>query len=575
MYSAIIYYCGLDRDKIPLEFRGFFSEIPEDYNENMSLIEKIAIIKRKKRFDKEDMDHLMRIVRQRNHIELSSPIVPNMIERFQDVLTQFDHDDTLDPLDPIAETDDNIRTSIRKLLELYDPNKMYTIDMDLPEIRLLNTLKLKLYEANEWLFDKIIKFLEKSLKLNRRTSSQFTGIIDFMLEMSKWNIDTEPHMYYDAAFYRVQQYFKNAMYDLTHYFPAILLNRRNDNTGLNFHDEKSKNERIHRYWNLSDNDRGDLKHTIKKYQEELYKFQEDEILIDLIRTIQPKLIDLNEFIRELPIFSSLLKDREYFHLFDKSCIYSLDMYLVYTCMYEYIKAASERVILQKERENNKEKRRDKIAENEDQFLPGIAEQEMDDELLDEFNDLEEIEMMMDEGEQIVLNERVAKFLMVFLNMYKENKRKIDYTYKNIERHMNNERTKEKERIMRRFTMDDKGNEKKVEERKIEYAKKNLGLGIWNVGKQKSIFQYDKNTSDRERKEILQQEIEELVNENDVNEDNANLMETIEEMDETEFMENERNIEMESFDISNYNGEDYANGVYYDEDRDENVFNEDF
>jgi hypothetical protein len=245
-------------------------------------------------------------------------------------------------------------------------------------------------------------------------------------------------------------------------------------------------------------------------------------------------------------------------------------------MYKYIKAASEQVILQKERETKKYKRRTKISENEDVFLPGTSEQNMDDEIIDELNNLEEIDIMIDEGEQSVLNERVAKFLMVFLNMYKENKTKMDYSYSDIERHMNTERTKEKERIMKRFTVDDKGNKKQEEERKVEYAKKKLGLGIWNVGKQKSIFQYDKNTSDRERKEIINQDleqgVEELLNQ-DVDID-VERMETVEEIDENEMENEEDEIDKETFDISDYRGEDYANGTYYDEDRGENDFNED-
>ena len=587
MYAAMIHYCGLDRDNIPMEFRGFFTEIPEGYHANMSLIEKVGVIKRRKRLDKEDMDHLMRIVRQKNHVDIWQSPIPNIIESFQDMLTVFDdHADNLT-------VDEEIRATIRQILEYYNPNIMQSVlDTEKPVIKLLETLKRNLYEANETLLGNILRFLEKSLKWNKKTA-KYQEIAQFLENIHIWNIDapTKTRGYYDSAFYRVQQYFKNALYDLTHYLPGLMLNRGNNNDALNYYQNEkggvrkkkssdSKNVRIHRYWNLSRYDETDLLATIQKYQQELYAFQEDDVLIELIRTIHPKLIDLNSWISEMPVFSSLMKDREYFHLFDKSTIQNIDTYLLYTSIYEYIKGIGDHVILQKERQTKKEKRRANIQENEDVFLPGTSEQNMeDDDVLDEFNELQEVDFMVDENQQKDLNERVGNFIMVFLNMYKENKKKTDYTYVEIERNMNKERTKEKERIMQRFTVDERGNQKKEEERNIEYAKKKLGLGIWNVGKQKGIFKYDKETSNRERDEIqkqIQQECEESVEEI-VNQDYSIEevgMSTIEEIEEEQEEDEEKEIENEMYNISGYRGEDYSNGVYYEDDREENVFNED-
>jgi hypothetical protein len=555
LYSAIIYYCGLDSGKIPYEFRGFFDEIPENYKSSMTLDEKIKFIKMKKRFDLNDLDHLMRIVRERNMVYLLNQPVQTAIERFGDVLTVFNEETDID----IYSKD--IRDSIYELLEFYNPDKMFAIDMvQLPQIKVLAKLKRDLFQANEELYTKIMKFINKSRKINVRTSAE---ISQFLLDMYKWDIDTSDETnYYDANFYRVQQYFKNALYDLTHYFPGLLLNRGTDNTALNYYEGGKKNDRIHRYWNLSDYDKNDLKKTVQKYQQELYKFQEDEVIVELIRSIHPRLIDLNMWINEMPVFSSLMKDREYFHLFDKSCVHMLDQYLIYSAMYMYIKASSERVILQKERQNSLQKRRADISERDDPFQAGISQQEMDEEMLEDYDELEEVEMMVDEGQQSSLDERVADFLMIFINMYKENKKNTDYTYDEIERNMNTERTKEKERIMKRFTLDDKGNDKKEDERKIEYAKKKLGLGIWNVGKQKTMFQYDKATSNRERMEMLQQQVDQELIE-DVEPDNEIDTESVEAEDAGEVDE--------GFNIQNYRAEN--DGVYYSSDE-ENDFDED-
>jgi len=588
VYSAMIYYCGLDKGEIPLEFRGFFSEIPDEYNRNLSLHEKIGILKRKKRFDREDMDHLMRIVRQRNHIELWNPPIANIVERFQDVLAQFDknaHSEAEIAVDPMIEQHAQIRASLRDLLQLYSPDKLYNMDMDTqPVVKTLSALKEELAIANEWLYNKISRFLNKHMKLDRKESANLDA---FLLEMNQWKIDSETSQksgvyYYDATFYRVQQYFKNALYDLTHYFPALLLNRTNQTNMLNYFltdsvgkNKKLKlNDRIHAYWNLSNYDKMDLKSKIQEYQHELYAFQEDKVLIELIRNIHPQLIDLNHWINEMPVFSSLMKDREYFYLFDKTCVQRLDVYLIYSAMYEYIKAANEPTIQFSERENKKAKRREKISENDDVFQPGTSDMVTDDDILEEMENLEEADFMRDEGEQAALNERVGKFLMVFINMYQKNKKEQDYAYTDIANQMNKERTKEKERIMKRFSPD-------KEERDIEYAKKKLGLGVWNVGKQKTIFQYDKKTSDRERDEInlqvfAEQEISQSVNEfveNDIDLDEQDAVD-VDEMDDENAADEEAEINAEMFNFDNYHGEDGHDGVYYDEDREENVFGED-
>ena len=569
MYCAFIFYCGLDRGEIPSEFRGFFEDIPEDYHSNLPIVEKIAIIKRKKRFDIEDFNHLMRIVRKRNQLEIYNPQIANIIERFQDVLLRFDYENVgkTDILtDPMIESHIKIKNYISEMLTGYNPMTLYNLDMDTqPMVKLLNQLKEELYIANEWLYKNIIRFFRKHVNLDRR---QFEKLENFLLNLNEWKIEDSGTHYYDSNFYRIQQYFKNAIYDLTHYFPALLLNRTNNTSMLNFFETDSTNaktskmnKRIHNYWGLSIYDQQDLKTKILEYQHELYKFQEDHVLIELIRNIQPKLIDLNHWINEMPVFSNLMKDRDYFYLFDKMCIQRLDMYLIYTAIYEYIKEAGEPTIKLSERQNKKINMREKIDEQKDAELTSLLV--TDEDILDEFETLEEAELMRDEGEQIELNKRVGNFLMIFINMYQKNKKDVDFPYTEITNQMNKERTKEKERIMKRFSQD-------KEERDIEYAKKKLGLGIWNVGKQKSIFQYDKKTSDRERQEINEQNMLDTVEEfvqNDVSLEEDAL--NIDEINAEDAENADKEINAEMFDFNEYNGEfsrddDYEQGDFSDD-----------
>jgi len=164
------------------------------------------------------------------------------------------------------------------------------------------------------------------------------------------------------------------------------------------------------------------------------------------------------------------------------------------------------------------------------------------------------------GNRLELKERVCSLLVAFLEIEDENKSVMDLSYEQIMKKVNRSKDKEKNRIISYF-----GN-MTIEERKIEDAFKAYKLGRWNVGQQKGLFQYDPNTYQRERSEMITQ----LYDENaDIAETDVEALD-IYELDKLDELDDADDYNRDTYDFQDL-GEDYADGDYYPEDRDDDDF----
>jgi hypothetical protein len=126
--------------------------------------------------------------------------------------------------------------------------------------------------------------------------------------------------------------------------------------------------------------------------------------------------------------------------------------------------------------------------------------------------------------------------------------------------VNRSKDKEKNRIITYF------GKMTIEKRKIEDAFKNYKLGRWNVGQQKGLFQYDPNTYQRERTEMIAQLYDEVP---DMNEAAVDALD-IYELDKLDAVVDEDDYNRDTYDFQDL-GEDYMDGDYYPEDRDADEF----
>ena len=140
-----------------------------------------------------------------------------------------------------------------------------------------------------------------------------------------------------------------------------------------------------------------------------------------------------------------------------------------------------------------------------------------------------------------------------------NKNEINYSYDDVIRKVNLAKEREKKGFV-----DYLGN-MSIENRKAEDLMKKYRLGKWNVGQQSGLFKYNKDTYTRERSEMMEQLTEDVMGNmhNVVNEMRTSIYDL--ELQEEEYMDNQ---EQQETNIENLN-EDYADGVVYEEDYDDN------
>jgi len=99
-----------------------------------------------------------------------------------------------------------------------------------------------------------------------------------------------------------------------------------------------------------------------------------------------------------------------------------------------------------------------------------------------------------EGKRSVLKEKIRQFIYDCLEVERDNKQVVDMSYEELRKKQDETEKREKKRITDRLK------EMEMYERRVENQMKDLKLGNWNVGQQKGLFQYDKETFKREMME---------------------------------------------------------------------------
>jgi hypothetical protein len=135
---------------------------------------------------------------------------------------------------------------------------------------------------------------------------------------------------------------------------------------------------------------------------------------------------------------------------------------------------------------------------------------------------------------------------------------VDLLYSQIARNVKKTKEKEKKEITDFFENMEK------EERQIEFSLKKFKMGRWNAGLQKGIFKYDKDVYDKERETTtISGLFDEVVNP-DLNDESRVLEMDLHDLDD--FDKNRADVLEEGNDLSRM-GENFMDGVYYDEDED--------
>jgi len=542
IYSAIIHYCNFDRDlPVPELYQSVCSERPPLYDPKWTLSDKIEFLKKNgKKYTIEDLNKLMAIVYEKNIVPFDKPLQFNRVTVLKEIINKLD-----DANSKII--DEPLRKHLLNVLNTYNPKTM--TDTKTPE---LVTLIKYLNSANKEMYGQITSFFDKNGNLTER---QYNKLASFLANINKWNLDkpiSETNSYYEEGLYSALTFIQNATYQISNVYPSALL------TNSSFF------KTVPPHWGIHKNHAADLQKSIDNYYDRLEAFKADTVILQLLAEVSNRLSSLDAFIEHIPVHTEIVKNvdesvHSFHSLLDKNTVYMLYTYCFYTSLYEYIVCSNDPELERADIQDMKQNRRDNIdnLRNSSNLLYS-TEDEIGENMEEALDELLEIQIVT--GNRSELKKRVASLLIAFLDIEDENKSTFDMSYEQIMKKINRAKDKEKNRIVSYF------GKISIEERKIEDAFKTYKLGRWNVGQQKGLFQYDPNTYQREREEMIAQLYEDAP---DINETEVESLD-IYELDKLHEFHDSDDYNRDTYDFQDL-GEDYTDGDFYPEDRDDDEF----
>ena len=526
IYAAFIHYCKLlnAQSLVPDDMRIFFQEKPGGMQSEWDLKQVIDHLKKLgKTFNNESLQNLMQLVAKRN-----------LIHGLQIQKTEIQYTRAFSALierlnsssEPVIEA--KLVDYLKTILDGFDINS--PVDNDTTSVK---RLKKHLSQTNRKMCSDIMSYIREFG--TTRTQSEKDKIEGFLQNLTKWNCDTDMQtsgLYYDEGMYKIVQYVRNAVFMITKSAPAII-------TGST-HGKRSVFSM--KQWGLSDKHYAVLQGHISKYFEKMHSYAKDELICRFFKDINMKMIDLNLFLTHIPVFTPFINDEKlYYLLFDKETLYLLHSYCYYSVLYEIVTESDTDEYLKLDIQEVKTSRREFNKTRNDVVLKAVSE--------DEYEDLDEVNILT--GNRIEFRQRVCDLMMIMIEMDMVNKKTTDTSYEDLSSKSYNESKREK------ATITDYLKNMTIEERRVENVLKKYKMGRWNLGEQKGVYKYDKERYNIETEEgelyaVHEDQPEEII---------------LEQLDYDANIEAEAEADAEAFDIGGLD-EDYNDGVYYQEDRDE-------
>lgn len=536
IYSAFIHYCNFDRNMpIPEKFKVLCNEKPAMYNSALSLPEKIELLKSNAvRYNVDNLHQLINLVNQGNIIGVEEAKIFTKVDALNDILEHLDSSNSTVIEAPL-------RNLIKKVINSYDPKKMLN-----EKSNEINDIQNYLINTNRELYRQIIDFFGRYGNLSE---TKYQNLHKFLSNIEKWNLDTGMKESHDSGMYSVTQFINNSIQAISKTYPSILLN------------DQGFYKRVPKHWGISEKHGADVSTFIDKYYSDIEKFKGDAVILRLLQEVGIRLVDLNTFVQNIPINTEITKTvgeatYSFYSLFDKTTIYLLFSYCFYSTIYEYIVCSNDIDLLRADVQESKKNRRDIIANNADESNLLFSQDINDvDVVIDTENEINEVNIVTGNTEELKM--RVAALLLSFLNVEEGNKDAIDMSYADIMKKVKRSKDEEKSGIIKYL------GDMTIEERRIEQSFKNYKLGRWNVGEQKGLYEYDKDTYDRERDELLKRLYDEDETADVFGETNDV---EVGDLDAAEINGDEDDYNRGTIDIRDL-GENFLDGEYYEEDRD--------
>ena len=550
IYQAFIHYCNFDNDApIPYDIIPICSEKIKGYDTKLSLKEKIYFLKSHgKKFDEHQYYQLMNIVNSRNKFTTYTDKPVFAIQSLSDLLGSFYNKN-------FTIIEEPMRVLIQKVLDTYNPMIMIAEGDKSQTPFLMNSSRLKsnLIKTNNKMHKSIMEFFDAYGNLDK---SSFDEIQNYMIDLTKWSIDNVvKNNYYDEALYTITQFIKNNIFYLTRFIPGIIINN-------------VENIRIHSHWGFAESHINELEKYLKLQSSKLEKFKGISVVKELLLKVNEWSGDINLFIHNIPIITGIHKEGlNYFSLFDKSTIYLLFQYIWYSVIYEYINMCDYVDLIQKEINDNRYQRRENYNTLFDAAsnINSVRTENLGPEIEEYEAELENVEIRT--GNIVELKGLIAELLTIVIKGEKNNRAIIDMTYEDISKRVNRTKLAEKKSFTDFFENLSK------DRLKIEKDLKKYKLGRWSIGLDDSVFKYDKENYEKNKNINLLRSYDEYIELGIIDDNIERPSVDLDNMSDIEEQEAINEYDAEGLDI---NGLDtnYQDGVYYEEDKDDDDFGND-
>ena len=508
IYKSFIVFCN---DK-SLRFSDEIKEIcfkDIEFEENESIEKQIEKLQENGINYSNDMfEKLMELVNNKNtvHINLSNKN-QSKIEKLREILNN------------LKDTDNNY---IDEKFINYFISMLDTYSLNDKENDILRNFKNYIASENERLYKYIINFIKINYKLSKSKFKKFDtclqNITSFKINLNK---DDSTINNKDDVSFKMINFIKNLILQLTKYFPLIIKNNVN-NSNIN----------IPKHWKLSLRHTNDIKEIVNKYYLKLKEFYDKEGLSDHLDNAYNEIEYLIKLSDLTPFISTyMIDDTEVSSIFDRRFIELIYKYYLLKIMEIQIKYGDDDI--------------ESIEELQEQQEEAIVDDS-------------------EKSSKLVSSDILSLYYVNIFEIICNEKEIIDYNYESIMERVLRSKEKEKDDITEKLKLlsDD--------DRNVDNIFRTHKLGDWGKGLQKGLTQYDVDTYDDERDKLEKNMLKDIkLGKNtlvtDLNKEIYSL-----EMDENgiinEMIENEANNMIDYDDYDNMDdpeyGEDYYNNDGY-------------
>jgi hypothetical protein len=501
IYAALIHYFHYDRPLLPVPeyLRGkVFEEAPKGYPMGGVLKEKIEFLERAGRhYDVEKLQHCMMLVGQQNILSRGEELIPVVGEGEEgivgDALGDFLTSSMFEFSSGRRQNMEEYENLLQKLTDVYREWKRGTMQNNAsPRIRALNAFLAK---SNAAMFERISKEWKPVGGAKER------GLLVFLEQIQSWklagDIDRESvNRANSDSLQQIVRFIRN----MTNMFAFTYAKRIDAMQEFNGAGKKA----LPKHWGFADEHYTILADYIRKTFGGLIRTRGSEGEVDELFQFFERLSleedglfrQIRQLLEFFPVFTPLSLvvgengEREVFYsLFPKESCYGVHVFCLYFILTRYLEVSSvygRSVGLNLRRIA---KSGPGVGAVGDIYVSMQSSAMQGEEMAVIREDMEDRQIM--EGRQLSWKEKIRQFFYDCLEVERDNKEVADNTYDQLRRKQDETEKREKKRIT------DGLKNMEIYQRRVENQMKDLKLGNWNVGQQKGLFQYDKETFNRE------------------------------------------------------------------------------